>query len=295
MKLSRNVMQIVLGLSSAVSRPFGYRGYYRVAEALAKVSTAEPLRIKLGLSSEFEFDSSDPYWLSLLGRAYDYEPEVAHCLHVISAASEFEFIDCGANYGYWSVLATDSSLRCVGASAVEADMNTFKKLERNRALNEDRFSILHKAVGSADGLMVTIGGEGNHAGRRVAKEGETLSGTLGEVESVTLRTLLERTKGGGLTVIKLDVEGAEVDSLSTLPGLPKPGLVVIFEDHGRDIHSQNVSFAIEALGMEVFFLTRSGGIPVASADEASKLKKRLTVGYNFLATSNPEIAALIRL
>jgi hypothetical protein len=51
----------------------------------------------------FGFDLGDFYWNRLSYAGFSYDPEMVSTLALVQDVP-FTFLDCGANYGYWSVL-----------------------------------------------------------------------------------------------------------------------------------------------------------------------------------------------
>ena len=84
----------------------------------------------------------DGYWTKLL-LGQTYEPEFADLL-ARELVPDVAFLDCGANIGYWSVLA--STRWGAGVVAVEAAGDAYQQLVRNNILNGSRFTPLHGAV-----------------------------------------------------------------------------------------------------------------------------------------------------
>lgn len=57
------------------------------------------------------------------------------------------FIDCGANFGYWSVLVSSEPFGKQTALAIEASPIIALRLEVNAKLNHSRFRCLNAAIG----------------------------------------------------------------------------------------------------------------------------------------------------
>ncbi|KQT15204.1 MAG: hypothetical protein ACOY3N_09935 [Bradyrhizobium sp.] len=60
----------------------------------------------------------DAYWSRLLNRSYDYEEEINALPHC-GRDERYEFVDCCANFGYWSVLASSKPFGAQHALAIE--------------------------------------------------------------------------------------------------------------------------------------------------------------------------------
>lgn len=90
-------------------------------------------------------------------RGAKYEADVEVALLAL-ADVDFAFVDCGANYGYWSVLVTSARFGGHSAVAIEAAPDTFAWLARNAAANGGQFEVLNSAIAERSGSTVTIRG-----------------------------------------------------------------------------------------------------------------------------------------
>ena len=61
--------------------------------------------VTLGDDARFAFPFGDGYWSLLLDRSFVYEREIKRFLRSV-ADVDYGFIDGGANFGFWSVLAS---------------------------------------------------------------------------------------------------------------------------------------------------------------------------------------------
>ena len=80
----------------------------------------------------FTFDVGDFYWNRLAYDGFDYEPELRKLLELFRDIP-FTFLDCGANFGFWSVLVASKGLGGHRVLAVEASPRTIEGLKRNVA------------------------------------------------------------------------------------------------------------------------------------------------------------------
>jgi len=135
-----------------------------------------------------------------------YEPELAYLEKVLSPGKVF--IDVGANFGVYTLVAST----LVGAAgkviAVEPTAESFAILRQNIALNHfSNVSAFQVALTHASGKAWLYYGwdpVGNSLGM------DPLCGEGGEeVQTESLDNLLEQNRIGHVDVIKVDVEGAE--------------------------------------------------------------------------------------
>lgn len=170
----------------------------------------------------FETDVFESYWGPTLIGGRAYEPELWHILTRIKDL-DCCLLDCGANVGFWTVLATSPAIGFRHAVAIEANPKTFEKLVRHRTLNGERFDCLLRAVADTDGATVFLEHADHHAVSRVGTS--KVSGFFAPrasdkskpaIETVTLDSVIDRMGWWERShfVIKLDVEGHEPAALA---------------------------------------------------------------------------------
>src|ERR1700758_2663312 len=147
---------LALVTGSKISSHFSHRGYNKCANLLRKALPERNIAIKLNSDAVFEFPYGDGYWSKLLNRSYHYEDEL-EVLFRDSADVDYTFIDCGANYGYWSVLVSSRPFGSHKAIAIEPSSQNFPKLANNARINNDRFTLMKCAIGSCRGTAHLTG------------------------------------------------------------------------------------------------------------------------------------------
>jgi FkbM family methyltransferase len=178
----------------------------------------------------FRLPVFEPFWGPTVIGGRPYEPEVVHLLRKLRDLSP-TFVDCGANWGYYSVLVTGPSFGYAGGIALEANPTTFERLRENSRLNGDRFTCLQYAVGAESGKRVRLSHTEHHAITQVSTEERDAQGI--EVETITLDDALERVNlGTGVRlVLKVDVEGQEIPALEGARRLrSETDHVIVYED-----------------------------------------------------------------
>src|ERR1700686_2792255 len=141
---------LALATGSKISSHFSHRGYIGCANLLRKTLPERNIAIKLNADAIFEFPYGDGYWSKLLDRSYRYEDEL-ELLFRHSADIDYTLIDCGANYGYWSVLVSSAPFGAHKAIAIEPAGQNFTKLANNARVNDKRFELMKCAIGAARG------------------------------------------------------------------------------------------------------------------------------------------------
>ena len=146
---------LALAAGSKVSTHFSHRGYNMCANLLRKTLPARDIAIKLNRDATFAFPYGDGYWSKLLNRSYAYENEL-DLLFRHSVDVDYTLLDCGANYGYWSVLVSSAPYGSHKAIAIEPSAQNFAKLANNAAINGNRFEAMKCAIGAARGHRATV-------------------------------------------------------------------------------------------------------------------------------------------
>lgn len=129
-------------------------------------------------------------------------------------------VDVGANIGYFSLLGA----RLVGPNgrvvAVEALPATFEALRANLALNEaENVRALNVAAAAEHGELTLYGGEVHNSGTTTSIASEGLE-RLATVTAAPLADLLTAEELHSTRLVKIDVEGGELDVLhGLLPAL----------------------------------------------------------------------------
>ena len=278
----------VLGLQagSVLTRPFGHRGYRLGCKLVATAVADHDIVVRLNEDAAFAFPFCDGYWSRMLNRRYDYEEEIEAFLRN-AADLRYSFIDCGANFGYWSVLASSRPFGRQETLAIEASSENAKRLRNNVLLNGDRFRWLNVAIGGRSGGFARITGARHEAL-------ETLALTQNEPDAVPVVSLDSLAAEGLIdatlpVVIKLDVEGVEIEALTGARGLMQRDCVVICEEHGSDRTHGITRHLINELSLSVFVFDpdRSRFSRLERMETLDGIKKHTWVGYNVFATSSP--------
>lgn len=142
------------------------------------------------------------------------------------------------------------------------------------------------ALSDVSGLTASLHG-GSHVGRHLRRDKPTGSHDPGvPVRTATLDDLLGSILPGDgqPVVLKLDVEGQEVQALMGAVELLRRDILIVYEDHGRDTSHTTTAYARSELGLSVGWLLPSGGVrPVGSLSDLDRIKTNRRYGYNFVA------------
>lgn len=279
------VAVLALQAGSVITRPYGHRGFRLGCKAVATVVADCDIIVRLNDDADFAIPFCDGYWSRILNPKYDYEEEIEAFLR--SAADlRYSFVDCGANFGYWSVLASSRPFGGQAALAVEASPENAKRLARNARLNGSRFRWLNAAVGERSGGFARITGARHEAfGTLTLEKNEPEAVQIVSLDGLAADGLIDIALP---VVIKLDVEGVEIAALAGAEGLLRRDCVVICEEHGLDRTHGITRHLIDELSLRVFVFDPElcRFIRLDGVGRLDQIKKHAWVGYNVFATSS---------
>jgi FkbM family methyltransferase len=275
---------LALATGSKISSHFSHRGYNGCANLLRKMLPERNIAVKLNSDATFEFPYGDGYWSKLLNRSYHYEDEL-ELLFRDSISVDYTLLDCGANYGYWSVLVSSAPLGSHKAIAIEPSSQNFAKLRNNAEINGNRFELMKCAIGPARGTARLSGTK--HEAFSIT--GGSASGGE-EVPVVALDNLLDdgKVSAGGKYLIKLDVEGVEIEAIKGGTRLLRGDSVILCEEHGNDPHHTVSRYILEQTPLKlIVYDPRSDRLEtVTELSILDRIKVSSHVGYNVFGTAS---------
>jgi FkbM family methyltransferase len=146
-----------------------------------------------------------------------YEPgQQKYLLENIQKMSADMFLDIGANFGYYSVLAGDQGIVSKIIS-FEADKRNIGQLSTNIWLNglSDKTTVVAKAISDTSGTISFAPAPENSTGvSRVTDKGDAL-----QIECISIDDYLDCT--GQKIAVKMDVEGHELSAIAGMKNLLK--------------------------------------------------------------------------
>jgi FkbM family methyltransferase len=274
---------LALVSGSKVASMFSHRGYNKCANLLKTTLPERDIAIKLNSNATFAFPYGDGYWSKLLNRSFAYEDEL-ELLVLDSMGVDYTFIDCGANFGYWSVLVSSAPFGSHKSIAIEPSSQNFARLKINAEINGNRFEIMKCAIGAERGTARLSGTK--HEALSIASDvniGE-------EVPVIALDDLLDDGKipAGGKYLIKLDVEGVEIEAIKGGARLLQGDSVILCEEHGNDPAHTVSRYILEQTPLKlIVYDPRSHRLEtVTELSILDRIKVSSNVGYNVFGTAS---------
>jgi FkbM family methyltransferase len=201
-----------------------------------------------------------------------------------SADVDYTLIDCGANYGYWSVLVSSGPFGSHKAIAIEPAAQNFPKLVNNADINGNRFETMKCAIGATRSTARLSGTK--HEAFSIA--GDQAGGE--EVPVVTLDNLIDdgKVSASGKYLIKLDVEGVEIEAIKGGTRLLQTDSVILCEEHGNDPRHTVSRYILEKtpLRLIVYDPSSSRMETVTELSILDRIKVSSHVGYNVFGTAS---------
>jgi FkbM family methyltransferase len=274
---------VALTLGSKISSNFSHRGYNMCANLLRRTLPERDIDVRLNSDAIFAFPYGDGYWSKLLNRSFAYENEL-ELLFQDSADVDYTLLDCGANYGYWSVLVSSKPFGAHKAIAIEPSGQNFPKLANNAKLNGNRFEAIKCAIGATRGTARLSGTK--HEAFSIA--GDQTDGE--EVPVIALDDLIDDGKvmAGGKFLIKLDVEGVEIEAMKGGTRLLLGDSVILCEEHGNDpLHTVSRYILDQTPLKLIVYDPYSNRLEtVTDLSILDRIKVSTHVGYNVFGTAS---------
>lgn len=269
---------------SKVASAFSHRGYNMCANLLRRTLPERDIAIKLNSDATFAFPYGDGYWSKLLNRTFSYEDEL-ELLFRNSVGVDYTLIDCGANFGYWSVLISSAPYGSHKAIAIEPSTQNFAKLRKNAEINDDRFEAMKCAIGASRGTARLSGSK---------HEALSIAGNAGDggedVPVIALDNLLDdgKVSPGGKYLIKLDVEGVEIEAIKGGTRLLQGDSMLLCEEHGNDPNHMVSRYILDQTPLKlIVYDPRNGRLEtVTDLSILNRIKVSSHVGYNVFGTAS---------
>jgi FkbM family methyltransferase len=245
--------------------------------------------IALNEDARFSYPQDDGYWSVLNPALGGYEFEVEWLLRG-AVDMPYEMLDCGANMGYWSIVASSAPFGRHSVTAVEPADGNFGILAMNARDNGDRFRAVKYALDEVSGRQVSLYGR-RHYGLSLRDDWHPADRDhVEQVETISLDDLAERCFAGRShpLLVKLDVEGAEIAAMRGGSRVIKEGALIIYEDHGKEPTHPVSRFVLAIDDVEVWRLgDNRRPSRIGAVEDVAKIKTDPVTGYNFFAYKQP--------
>jgi len=170
------------------------------------------------------------------------------------------------------------------AIAIEPSGQNFPKLANNAKINGNRFELMKCAIGAARGTARLSGTK--HEAFSIA--GDQADGE--EVPVIALDNLLEDGKvaTSGKFLIKLDVEGVEIEAMKGGARLLEGDSVLLCEEHGNDPRHTVSRYILEQTPLKlIVYDPRSNRLEtMTDLSILDRIKVSTHVGYNVFGTAS---------
>jgi FkbM family methyltransferase len=168
--------------------------------------------------------------------------------------------------------------------AIEPSSQNFAKLKDNAAVNGNRFDVMNCAIGAARGIARLSG---------TKHEAFSIAGTARggeEVPVIALDNLIDdgRISPDGKYLIKLDVEGVEIEAIKGGARLLQGDSVILCEEHGSDRHHTVSRYILEQTPLKlIVYDPRSNRMEtVTELSILDRIKVSSNIGYNVFGTAS---------
>lgn len=188
-------------------------GRYVLMNWFCRFSSARPFQRPLGVTGgrvRFICDLRDGIAREACFMGY-YEPQETVLVRRLLRPG-MTFVDAGANWGYYTLLAAHLVGPAGSVVAFEPHPELYRRLEENVTINRfDHIAVVEAAVAGEDGEMDMIGyGEGDlNQGISRLTTGAPPPGAGFRVATCRLGPRLDALGVGEVDLLKLDIEGAE--------------------------------------------------------------------------------------
>ena len=232
----------------------------------------------------FLYPQVEPYWSPDVATG-TYEPEIDWVLRR-AVTRPYAMLDAGANYGFWSILASSAPYGRHPTIAIEPAKANYDWLVRNANANGGRFQTLRRAVLDQSGRQVKLYGK-KHYGLSLRPDWHPDDADQHEeVETITLDEVAGKyiTSGGHPSFVKLDIEGMEIEGFEGARQLIDAGTLIVYEDHGKEPSHRISQYVLSRDDIDVWHIGPDQfPTPITTVEQVAAIKVDPMHGYNFFA------------
>jgi FkbM family methyltransferase len=276
------IINKLIYFSGFITRYINFKYFYNLNEIITLfISKKKIIKIKLNLDTYFSFFLKDPYYNRLIYPKFKYEPEIEFLLKKLKDI-DFLFLDAGANYGYWSLLVSSKKFNKKKAIALEPLKSNYNFLYKNKLDNKNRFKSLNLGVGEKKKYTkIYYNNKTSNVGASIYKDNDKKLFSE-KIKIDKIDNILSKIKEKNF-VIKIDIEGNEINALNGAKKILKKNCLIIYEDHASDKFHLNSKYFLKK-NFSIFSFDGKKIYQIRKINELNNIKKIKHKGYNFIAT-----------
>ena len=279
-------IKILVNIIGFITSLIQFKYFYNFNKIITTgVNRKELIKIKIAKNSNFIFFITDPYYNRLLYQKFEYEPEIKILLKKFKR-EKYTFIDAGANLGYWSIIASSKEYGQKKTISIEPLKNNFNLLKLNQNNNINRFKIINLAVSNKIGKSKIYYNDETASNVGASLQRNNVKSNKYEIiKTDKIDNIVNRFTIDNKIILKLDVEGNEINALNGAKKTLKKDCLIIYEDHTKDIYHLNTKFLLNKNYL-IYYFNQKKINQITNINELSKIKKISHKGYNFFATKS---------
>lgn len=264
---------------------FNYKGFYKINLIITHFINKKKIKkIKLNSDTYFNFLLKDPYYNRLIYPKFEYEPEIEFILRKFKKIN-YLFVDVGANLGYWSLIASSKQFNKKKSIAIEPLKSNYNFLKKNQSDNKRRFQILNIGIGEKNKYSkIFYSGSFSNAGASINKDNGSNLINSEIIKIDTIDNILSNKRDKKI-IIKLDIEGNEINAIKGAKRTLKKDCLLIYEDHGKD-NMHVISKYLMKKKYSIYYFNDKKVYEIKKINQLNSIKKLKHKGYNFFATKS---------
>ena len=262
--------------------------YYLFYRALRQFFN-KPLIVKIYDFYLFSDNKKTKASYSILQKCDFFDKAEINFIKEVSKKSSIFLIDCGSNFGFYSLFVCSLSNKNKVIS-IEASPDTFKEFKNNIDLNKfNNIKYFNKAVSHVDNAIVELKeSEKDWESSIISSDYKVINSI--KIDTITLDTVLrEEILNEETLIIKIDVEGSDLDVLAGAKKVIqqyKPIIIIEFSRYITQNQRFNYDYLKAFLVQNEYEIYNNNGKTLSVDDILSEINKldkiHNTIGNYFL-------------
>ena len=262
--------------------------YYLFYRALRQFFN-KPLIVKIYDFYLFSDNKKTKASYSILQKCDFFDKAEINFIKEVSKKSSIFLIDCGSNFGFYSLFVCSLSNKNKVIS-IEASPDTFKEFKNNIDLNKfNNIKYFNKAVSYVDNAIVELKeSEKDWESSIISSDYKVINSI--KIDTITLDTVLrEEILNEETLIIKIDVEGSDLDVLAGAKKIIqqyKPIIIIEFSRYITQNQRFNYDYLKAFLVQNEYEIYNNNGKTLSVDDILSEINKldkiHNTIGNYFL-------------